>query len=208
MVKRQLNNRPLQMVLIDARLRSATLGRGAACARFMAAILLGLLALTDLSFAADGDEPAREYRIKAAYLYNLSKFIEWPEEKTLSNETPFTICVYGHNPFADSLEKLREHTVKGRSIAIRYVPESQPIDSCQLLFLSRDNAALPKALSTAGTNAPILSVGDDKNFLANGGLVCLTTENNNVLLDINLTRAKQIGFNISANLLEIAHKIQ
>jgi hypothetical protein len=116
--------------------------------------------------------------------------------------------VYGHNPFADSLEKLREHKVKGRSIAIRYVAENQPIDSCQLVYLARETAALPKALSSAAGNAPILSVGDDKNFLANGGLVCLTTENNNVLLDINLTRAKQIGFTISANLLEIAHKIQ
>jgi hypothetical protein len=117
--------------------------------------------------------------------------------------------VYGHNPFADSLEKLREHKVKGRSIAINYVSENQSVDSCTLVFLSRDNTApVPKVLSNAGGNAPILSVSDDQNFLANGGLISLVTENNTVLLDINLTRAKQIGFNISANLLEIAHKVQ
>ena len=172
-------------------------------------LLWALLTLTaQLGLCDAADEPAREYRIKAAYLYNLSKFIEWPAEKTAEAETSFTICVYGHNPFADSLEKLREHAVRGRAISVRYVAENQSIDSCQLVFLSRDNTTLPKALHNNAGNAPILSVSDDKNFLSNGGIICLLTENNNVLLDINLTRAKQIGFNISANLLEIAHKIQ
>lgn len=178
-------------------------------ARCTVAVLAAAIALPGSIVSAEPTEPAREYKIKAAYLFNLSKFIEWPEEKGQDAETPFTICVYGHNPFADSLEKLREHKVKGRSIAIHYVAENQPVDSCKLVFLSRDNTApVPKVLSNAGGNAPILSVSDDQNFLANGGLISLVTENNTVLLDINLTRAKQIGFNISANLLEIAHKVQ
>lgn len=178
-------------------------------ARRTVAVLAAALALPGTIVSAQTEEPAREYKIKAAYLFNLSKFIEWPEEKSQDAETPFTICVYGHNPFGDSLEKLREHKVKGRSIAVHYVAENQSVDSCKLVFLSRDNtAAVPKALSSAGGNAPILSVSDDQNFLANGGLISLVTENNTVLLDINLTRAKQIGFNISANLLEIAHKVQ
>jgi hypothetical protein len=173
------------------------------------AVLAVAIALPGTIVSAQTEEPAREYKIKAAYLFNLSKFIEWPDEKSQDAETPFTICVYGRNPFGDSLEKLREHKVKGRSIVIHYVAENQAIDSCRLVFLPRDNtAAVPKALSSAGGNAPILSVSDDQNFLANGGLISLVTENNTVLLDINLTRAKQIGFNISANLLEIAHKVQ
>lgn len=175
----------------------------------MTALLAAAMALPGTNASAQTEELAREYKIKAAYLYNLSKFIEWPEEKTADAETAFTICVYGHNPFGDSLEKLREHKVKGRSIAIHYVAENQPIDSCKLVFLSRENTApVPKSLGNGGTNAPILSVSDDKDFLADGGLICLVTEKNTVLLDINLTRAKQIGFNISANLLEIAHKVQ
>lgn len=178
-------------------------------ARRAAALPIAALAVLAAGLSAQAEEPAREYKIKAAYLYNLSKFIEWPEEKSQDAETAFTICVYGHNPFADSLEKLREHKVKGRSIAIHYVAENQPIDHCKLVFLSRDNTApVPKILSNGGGNAPILSVSDDKNFLAGGGLISLVTENDTVLLDINLTRAKQIGFNISANLLEIAHKVQ
>lgn len=187
--------------------RQATASRPAAM-RHAAAVLVAMLALPMAGISAQAEEPAREYKIKAAYLYNLSKFIEWPEEKGQDAETAFTICVYGRNPFGDSLEKLREHKVKGRSIAVHYVAENQPIDHCKLVFLSRDNTTpAPKAL-TGGGNAPILSVSDDSNFLANGGLISLVTENDTVLLDINLTRAKQIGFNISANLLEIAHKVQ
>lgn len=176
--------------------------------RRVVAMILALAALP-AGISVQADEPAREYKIKAAYLFNLSKFIEWPEEKSQDAEMPFTICVYGHNPFGQSLEKLREHKVKGRNIAIDYVPENQPIEHCRLVFLSRDNPApIPRVLTNGGGNAAILSVSDDKNFLAGGGLISLVTENDTVLLDINLTRAKQIGFNISANLLEIAHKVQ
>lgn len=208
MDNRQPVFRSLQ-VLFHVAPSPTSLLRPAGRARKLAAALAAALALHGPGSAAQAPEPAREYKIKAAYLYNLSKFIEWPEEKGQEAETAFTICVYGRNPFADSLEKLREHKVKGRSIVIHYVAENQSIDGCKLVFLSRENTGpVPKALTGNGGNAPILSVSDDKNFLANGGLISLVTENDNVVLDINLTRAKQIGFNISANLLEIAHKVQ
>jgi hypothetical protein len=208
MASRQLFSRSLKVAARRLASPAAAWLKPGRARRSVVALALAI-ALPGTLASAQSEEPAREYKIKAAYLFNLSKFIEWPEEKSQDAETPFTICVYGHNPFGDSLEKLREHKVKGRSIAIHYVAENQPVDSCKLVFLSRDNtAAVPKALSNAGGNAPILSVSDDKNFLASGGLISLVTENNTVLLDINLTRAKQIGFNISANLLEIAHKVQ
>ena len=176
--------------------------------RPVALLLAGLLLMLSANLAVAGDELSREYRIKAAYLYNLSKFITWPGEETQGKDAPITLCVYGYNPFEDYLEKLREHPVKGRSIAIRYLDERQPVDNCQLLFVSRHNTTAPKLLAAPPPYPPILTVSDDQDFLARGGLVSLITVSNSIQLDINLTRAKQAGFSVSANLLEIAHRIQ
>lgn len=161
-----------------------------------------------LVMPARAEDLSREYRIKAAYLYNLSKFIVWPDEDAQPKKTPITICVYGYNPFENYLEKLRDRPVRERVIAVRYVEERQPIDDCQILFISQHNTNTPRMLNSPPPYPPILTVSDDEDFLSRGGLVSLVTVNNNVQLDINLTRAKQTGFSVSANLLEIAHRIQ
>jgi hypothetical protein len=157
---------------------------------------------------AASDELPREYRIKAAYLYNLSKFITWPDEGSQDKNAPVTICIYGYNPFDQYLEKLRERRVKNRPIDIRYLTEQQPIVGCQVLFISQHNTTQPKLLTAPPPYPPVLTVSDDEDFLARGGLVSLVTVSNNVQLDINLSRAKLAGFTISANLLEVARKIE
>jgi hypothetical protein len=183
--------------------RTETIMRNGIVAR----ILFLLFAVAFVS-RAHADEISREYRIKAAYLYNLGKFIIWPNENDMPKDAPITLCVYGYNPFERYLDKLQERQIRGRSIAVRYLGEHDTIDSCQLLFISQLNTSRPKLLSAPPPYPPILTVSDDQDFLNQGGHVSLVTANNNVQLDINLTRAKQTGFNVSASLLEIAHRIQ
>ncbi|HET8710038.1 MAG TPA: YfiR family protein [Spongiibacteraceae bacterium] len=174
----------------------------------IARILLSLLALLALAARAGGEDISREYRIKAAYLYNLGKFITWPGEDEMPKDAPITLCVYGYNPFENYLDKLQERQIRGRPIAVRYVKESDSVAGCQLLFISQLNTTLPKVLGAPPPYPPILTVSDDQDFLNRGGQVSLITVSNNIQLDINLTRAKQAGFSVSANLLEIAHRIQ
>ncbi len=173
----------------------------------IAQLLFSFLAFT-LASQAFADDLSREYRIKAAYLYNLGKFIVWPNEGELPKDAPITLCVFGYNPFEHYLDKLQERQIRNRAIAIRYVGEQDPIDSCQLLFISKLNTSRPKVLTAPPPYPPILTVSDDQDFLNQGGHVGLVALNNNVQLDINLTRAKQTGFSVSASLLEIAHRIQ
>lgn len=174
----------------------------------IARILLSLLAMSTLSSHALTDDLSREYRIKAAYLYNLGKFITWPNENDMAKDAAITLCVYGYNPFDNYLDKLQEKQIRGRAIAVRYLGEHDPVDSCQLIFISHRNKTLPKLLAAPPPYPPILTVSDDRDFLNRGGQVSLVTASNNIQLDINLTRAKQAGFSVSANLLEIAHRIQ
>ena len=175
----------------------------------IARILLALVGLTVVALARAGsDDLSREYRIKAAYLYNLGKFIDWPDEDSMPKDAPITLCVYGHNPFDRYLDKLKDRQIRGRAIDVRYLGEHDHYEGCQLLFISALNTVWPKLLSAPPPYPPVLTVSDDQDFLNRGGLVSLVTVNNNIQLDINLTRAKQTGFSVSANLLEIAHRIQ
>lgn len=174
----------------------------------IARILLSLLALAAIDSRAISDDLSREYRIKAAYLYNLGKFITWPDEDAMPKDAPITLCVYGHNPFENYLDKLQEKQIRGRAIAVRYVGVHESVEGCQLLFISQINTTQPKLLGAPPPYPPILTVSDDQDFLNRGGAISLVTVSNNVQLDINLTRAKQAGFSVSANLLEIAHRIQ
>ncbi|MFT3931329.1 MAG: YfiR family protein [Spongiibacteraceae bacterium] len=173
----------------------------------VASILFSLLALV-LASRTHAEEISREYRIKAAYLYNLGKFIIWPNENEMPKDAPITICIYGYNPFDRYLDKLQERQIRGKPISVRYLGENDAIDSCQLLFISQLNTSRPKLLSAPPPYPPILTISDDQDFLNHGGHVSLVAANNNVQLDIDLTRAKQTGFNVSASLLEIAHRIQ
>lgn len=167
--------------------------------------LLTLLAV----LPAHAEELSREHRIKAAYLYNLTKFITWPDEKSWAANMPITICVFGFNPFDTYLEKLGERTAKNRRIALRYLvaDTASALDKCQILFVSQYNTVQPDLLKTPVPSQPILTVGDDPDFIAHNGLIGLVAVGNNVQLDIHLTRARQAGFSVSANLLEIAHEV-
>ena len=174
----------------------------------IARILLSLLALAAIAARANSDDLSREYRIKAAYLYNLGKFITWPDENEMAKDAPITLSVYGHNPFGNYLDKLQERQIRGRAIAVRYVAKPDTVEGCQLLFISQLNTTELKLLSAPPPYPPILTVSDSHDFLDRGGEISLVTVNNNIQLDINLTRTKQAGFSVSANLLEIAHRIQ
>lgn len=158
---------------------------------------------------AAAEELSREYRIKAAYLYNLTKFITWPDEKSWGADAPITICVFGFNPFDSYLDKLGERTAKNRRIELRYlsVDKAVGLDKCQILFVSQYNTIQPELLKTPVPAQPMLTVGDDPDFIAHNGLIGLVAVGNNVQLDVHLTRARQAGFTVSANLLEIAHQV-
>ncbi|ARN75800.1 YfiR family protein [Oceanicoccus sagamiensis] len=166
---------------------------------------LCLLVLMTAPALANEDIVSREYKIKAAYLYNLIKFVNWPESEALSQSTT-NICVFGDNPFDGHLNKLSSRKAKGRDIQITYLQPQQDNAACHILFIPRSASA--EIAKHDKTKPQLLTVGEDKQFLEEGGLISLVVANNNVQLQINLTKAKELGFEISGNLLEIAKVVK
>ena len=166
--------------------------------------------LITLNVHADGSEPINqaelEYRIKAAYLFNLSKFIEWPDEAANSTET-IDICLIGGNPFSDYIYKLEQRKARGRAIKIIDGPTSDKLNTCEMIFVASKTADAANVLNNQGIGKS-LTVGESEVFITQGGLINLAIENGRVQLTINNTMAKKLGFTISANLLEIARLVE
>lgn len=177
--------------------------------RLLSIRLLAAFTSLIISFHSFADTQANqselEYRIKAAYLFNLSKFIEWPDESVKSAES-IDICLVGGNPFSDYIYKLEQRNARGRPINIVEGPTTDNLNTCEMIFFAA-NSKPDDFLRNLQSNKS-LTVGESDVFITHGGLINLTIENGRVQLTINKTMAKKMGFTISANLLEIARLVE
>jgi len=147
-------------------------------------------------------EPSLEYRVKAAYLYNFVKFVEWPSG---TPPGPFTICVVGHNPFGSALsDTLRGESVDNHPLAVRIVNE--PDGGCQVVFVPQGTAAPPALRAARGM--PVLTVGEAPDFLMQGGIINLVLDGGKVRFDINQEPATRADLKISSRLLRLARNTE
>jgi len=150
----------------------------------------------------NAEENSIEYKIKAGYLYNFTKFITWPEDKLES----FNLCILGKDPFGSILNPIEKRSVKGKSIRLSRINSANEAKHCHIVYIS----TLSKAhISTLGTltikSVPAkLTVGDTKQFTHQGGMISFFQRDGKVKLQINLPSLRKSGLEISAKLLEVA----
>jgi hypothetical protein len=139
-----------------------------------------------------------EYRVKAAYLFNFAKFIEWPPP---ARSGPLTICVAGRNVFGDVLEQtIAGEAVDGRPLTARVILE--PMDGCHILFVPQGAAETAYLRTTQDT--PVLTVGETPGFVARGGVANFVLEGGRVRFEIDPGHADRAGLRISSRLLRLA----
>lgn len=144
----------------------------------------------------------REYQIKAVFLLNFARFVDWPAETFTSETAPFEIGVLGSDPFGAYLdEAVRGETVNRRAVVVRRFRSVADIRSCHVLFICRSEAAHLESIVTSLEGRGILTVGDAENFADHGGMIGFVKHNDKVRLQINLDAAKGSNLTISAKLL-------
>ena len=146
-----------------------------------------------------------EYRVKAAFLLNFTKFVEWPAAE-LPDSNTFGICILGDDPFGSALDRITEgETVNGRKLAVLRTPPNSP-KACQVVFVSKSEKDYPQAL--AGFSRGVLTVGEGDSFLRGGGMIAFVIDNRRVRFDIDLTAAVKGGLKISSKLLSVARSVE
>lgn len=174
-------------------------------------VLLTLLAVlaTLAQPALSGDLSAsREHQLKAAFLFNFTKFIEWPALSFSSANDPIVIGVFGDGPFVVELAQVvNDRQVNGRGIVVKRVETAAEARSAHLLFVSAGEDGHFDELRLAIQGSPILTVGESPSFAQAGGTINFVVEDDKVRFEINMDSAERAGLRISAQLQKLAKLI-
>jgi hypothetical protein len=150
-------------------------------------------------------KPQAEYQLKAAFLYNFTRFIEWPVQHYNSPSSPFIIGVLGKDPFGAYLDELvKGERIDGHPIEVQRFDDIKDIRRCNILFLHSDSALRLKEAIPALNQKGILTVSDASNFARWGGAIRFFKEDNKLRLQINTASIKVAQLNISSKLLNLA----
>lgn len=167
-------------------------------------IAISLIGLTPPVSRAD-PVSVRANSIKTAYLFNLLKFIEWPNQHKAK---VIDVCSFSDADINQPLASLRTRKAKQKLIQlIQLSPTDRLPDNCSLVFFDADNAEQSKNIYSQVAYKGVLLVGESDDFVNNKGHIGLVLEENRVKLKIHLNRTKDSGFKLSGKLLEIAQLI-
>lgn len=150
-------------------------------------------------------EPFSEYQVKAAYLFNFLKFVEWPEGAFGDPLAPIVIGVVGDDPFGNALPQVvAGKTVQGRDLVVHAFHSGENVRSAHILFISASEKKRAPMILSGLRGSPVLTVADLDGFLDEGGMIQFVNENDRVRFAINLTATSQARLKMSAKLLSLA----
>ena len=171
---------------------------------FIAGLALCLFFLAAPVASYSENPQAQEYEIKAAFLFNFARLVEWPGDAFRVHDKSFEMCILGDDPFGSSLEPLRDRTIGGRNVSITKITDISESSACHLLFIaSSESIRLPEIISFV-KKRPVLTVSDIKGFEKEGGIIAFFLMENRVRFRINIDAARQAKLKISSYLLEVA----
>ena len=161
-----------------------------------------LLLLPGILFpsALAGSVPG-EAEVKAAFLINFIKFVEWPDSAFQSSDDLFVLCIVGNDSIEASLEKFNGKTVSGRVLNVRKVSDPAAMERCHLLFLGESEKGKVSSILGAVKKRPVLTVSDIDGFARRGGTIGFIQEKNSVRFEINEESAGSAGLTLNAKLL-------
>jgi len=170
-------------------------------------ILATLLFAGPAGSAVARAQPPNEYEVKAAFLYNFAKFVQWPPSAFDSHEDELTICVLGDDPFRGALEAIvAGKSVHGHQIAVRHV-DADDAPKCHVLFLAATARYRTRPILAAVAGRHVLTVGDHGDFANHGGMIAFRVEDHRIRFVINTGAAAESGIEISSQLLKVAESV-
>jgi len=151
---------------------------------------------------------AQEARIrndiqKSQFIFNFIDFIAWPKDQQFSEAGPISLCVFQRASILDELDLVKQRYAElGLEVQVRDIDTIEQARGCRIAYLGKHSPIIPPELAYRAY--PILVVGEDKHFLARGGMIALEERGVKVKVAVNLPRLEAVGFKVSAKLLKVA----
>jgi hypothetical protein len=156
-----------------------------------------------------GQQKPTDYQVKAAYLYNFGRFVEWPARAAATKGDSFTVCVLGEDPFGPALDAtLAGETIDGKNVIAKRISTPEESSNCQILFVSSAEDGRVNKIIGALDKKAVLTVSDMPRFSQHGGMIQFLLEGNKVRFEVNLTAAQRAGLTLSSELLKIATTVR
>lgn len=163
------------------------------------------LCLSGQPFRPAGFPLADEYHVKAIFLYNFAKFVDWPAEMS---DGPMCIGIIGDDPFGQELDQVvRGKTVNGRGFTVKRL-QPDAARTCQILFIAASEKKRYKTILSFLKNAGVLTVGESTGFCESGGVINLEIVESKVRFDVNLDAAARARLRLSSKLLGLARIVR
>jgi len=204
--------------------------------KIMTAIFLLLsFAVVSVLYAGEGGSaPSKEYQVKAAFIYNFIKFVEWPneagrepEEKADGDSDTITIGIIGQNPFGGAFEAIIKKKIHDKEVVVKHFggfaknsvryrednetrykyKDEEALKACHVLFVGPSESRYCKEIIDIVKDDRVLTVGETRDFLEDGGIVGFVTEEKKVRFGINLIAAERAELTIRSKLLRLAKRV-
>jgi len=189
-------------------------------------VLMPVLFAVSIGSQSWADSAAsREYQIKAAFLYNFVKFVDWPKEKVSDVNEPIVIGIIGKDPFGKAFEPIKDKKVKNRKVIIRRFKgfeelkksaendkpklqqQNQAVRRCYILYICPSEKEKLKEIVSWVRAYPVLTIAEAKGFLDVGGIINFLMEEKKVRFEINITASEQAKLKIRSQLLQLAKRV-
>lgn len=165
-------------------------------------VLFGILVVATTMAAA----VTKEHAVKAGLIYNITKFVIWPNHAY--HDEKFNFCIVGDDNLNGALEALYDKLADGRPIVLRRTMSNKNFKECQIIFIATEGVRNAKLILKELKNVPILTVSDRKDFINQGGMIGLIRDGNRVGFEVDLAAVKASGLNMSSQLLKLAKRVK
>lgn len=167
--------------------------------------LVLLLILAERAWAAGSE---LEYKVKAAFLFNFAKFVEWPSDSFSAPGEPVTLCILGDDPFGESLDAVvRGESLNGRPFVVHRTRDLREARGCHVVFVPGSESRRHGEILATLRGTGVLTVGEGPGFLSEGGVIRFVLDQNRVRFEVNLDAAGAHRLRLSSKLLRLARRI-
>jgi len=165
---------------------------------------LALLVLCQVPGQARPLDRAEEYSVKAAFLLNFARYVEWGEPETADDRADLAICILGADPFGEAMRLLEGKTVARRRLVVRRLRPGAVPRECQVLFVSSSEQGRVADILFSLGSSQMLTVSDIDEFVGQGGMIGFVTVEDRIRFDVNHAAAQRARVQISSQLLKLA----
>jgi hypothetical protein len=177
------------------------------CVRLRRLILATVVCLSCMG--ATQAQAQSEDQIKAAFLFNFARYVEWPTTAFAGPDTAVRICMAGSTAFANVVaQTVSGKSVENRPVRVDTLAELSGASDCHILYLGEGIGSAAADVASSLSGVSVFTVADRAGFAKQGGMANFIRADNKVRFEINPSAAKMAGLKVSSRLLRLAKVVE